>query len=534
VLSRSAEADMRRFARQHHTAIVLLSIVILTAVGSPAQTATITVAPGDDLQAALDTARPGDVILLEAGASYTGNFRLPAKSGNRYITVRSNADASHFPEQSRVAPEHARWMPTLRSANGAPAIATDPGAHHWRLQWLAFEANPGGVGDIITLGDGSFDGQRDLASVPHHFILDGLVIRGSATAGQKRAIALNSASTIIQNSDIRDIKAIGQDSQAICGWNGPGPYLIENNYLEAAGENVMFGGADPAIRDLVPSDITVRSNYMAKPLAWRAEGSPWSVKNLFELKNARRVLIERNIFEHNWVAAQNGYAVLFTPHNQDGGAPWTVVSDVTFRFNIVRHSASGINLLGADYGHRSEQMRRIKVEHNLFYDIGGEWGGQGSFLQIGNQPAELVFDHNTVLQSGSIMIVYGNGDGRPLPIDDLQFTNNLVFHNDTGIFGDGVGIGNAAIVAYMRRETIRRNVIAGGDASRYPRDNFFPSTAELDAQFVDRRAGDYRLKPSSPYTSAATDGRAVGASVAALRRGMPLSPFASDVSTRPR
>jgi hypothetical protein len=518
-------------ARRHCAAIVLLGIVLLAADGPLAETRTITVPPGGDLQAALDAARPGDVILLEAGGSYPGNFRLPAKSGNGYITIRSNAEASRFPQQSRVAPEHARWMPTLRSVNGAPAIATEPGAHHWRLQWLAFEANPGGVGDIITLGDGSFDGQRDLASVPHHFILDGLVIRGSATAGQKRAIALNSGWTVIRRSDIRDIKAIGQDSQAICGWNGPGPYLIESNYLEAAGENVMFGGADPAIRGLVPSDITVRGNYLAKPLEWRADGSPWSVKNLFELKNARRVLIERNVFEHNWVAAQNGYAVLFTPQNQDGGAPWTVVSDVTFRFNVVRHSASGINMLGADYGHRSEQMRRIKVEHNLFYDIGGQWGGQGSFLQIGNQPAELVFDHNTVLQSGSIMIVYGNGDGRPLPIDDVHFTNNLVLHNDTGIIGDGVGIGNVAIAAYLRRETIRRNVIAGGDASRYPRDNFFPSTAELDAQFVDTRGDDYRLKPSSPYVSAATDGRALGAPVAALRRLLPRSPGAVDIST---
>jgi hypothetical protein len=518
-------------ARRHCAAIVWLGIVLLSADGALAQTRTVTVPPGGDLQAALDAARPGDVILLQAGGSYSGNFRLPAKSGNGYITIRSNAEASRFPEQSRVAPEHARWMPTLRSLNGAPAVATEPGAHHWRLQWLAFEANPGGVGDIITLGDGSSDGQRDLASVPHHLILDGLVIRGSATAGQKRAIALNSGWTIIRHSDIRDIKAIGQDSQAICGWNGPGPYLIESNYLEAAGENVMFGGADPAIRELVPSDITVRGNYLAKPLEWRADGSPWSVKNLFELKNARRVLVERNVFEHNWVAAQNGYAILFTPQNQDGGAPWTVVSDVTFRFNLVRHSAAGINMLGADYGHRSEQMRRIKVEHNLFYDIGGQWGGQGSFLQIGNQPAELVFDHNTVLQSGSIMIVYGNGDGRPLPIDDLHFTNNLVLHNDTGIVGDGVGIGNVAIAAYLRRETIRRNVIAGGDASRYPRDNFFPSTAELEAQFVDSRGEDYRLKPSSPYLSAATDGRAVGARVAALLRVLPRSPVAVDIST---
>ena len=70
----------RLAARQRHTLIVSLWVVLLGGVGRP-QTATITVPPNGDLQAALDTARPGDVILLQAGASYTGNFRLPAKSG---------------------------------------------------------------------------------------------------------------------------------------------------------------------------------------------------------------------------------------------------------------------------------------------------------------------------------------------------------------------------------------------------------------------------------------------------------------------
>ena len=59
------------------------------------------------------------------------------------------------------------------------------------------------------------------------------------------------------------------DTQAIGGWNGPGPYLIENNYLEAAGENVMFGGADPTIPNLVPSDITLRLNHLIKPRSWQ-------------------------------------------------------------------------------------------------------------------------------------------------------------------------------------------------------------------------------------------------------------------------
>src|SRR5206468_9330019 len=77
-------------------------------------------------------------------------------------------------------------------------------------------------------------------------------------------------------------------SQAICGWNGPGPYAITNNYLEGAGENLLFGGADPAIPNLVPADITITGNLFSKPVAWRSEG--WSVKNRSE---ERRVGKER-------------------------------------------------------------------------------------------------------------------------------------------------------------------------------------------------------------------------------------------------
>ena len=35
----------------------------------------------------------------------------------------------------------------------------------------------------------------------------------------------------------------------------------------------MFGGADPAIEGLVPSDIDMRHNHLAKPLRWRT-GTP--------------------------------------------------------------------------------------------------------------------------------------------------------------------------------------------------------------------------------------------------------------------
>jgi hypothetical protein len=90
--------------------------------------------------------------------------------------------------------------------------------------------------------------------------------------GQKRAIALNASGVTISNSHISGIAAVGQDSQAIGGWNGPGAYVIENNFIEAAGENILFGGADPSILELTPTDITIRRNTISKPLAWRQPG----------------------------------------------------------------------------------------------------------------------------------------------------------------------------------------------------------------------------------------------------------------------
>jgi hypothetical protein len=487
----------------------------------PVRAETIVVAAGGDLQAAINRATRGDVILLEPGATYVGNFTLPPLAGSAYITIRSAADPSRFPAEGRVGPEHRQWMPTLRSPNGAATLATRPGAHHWRLQWLAFEANVNGAGDIITLGDGS-DAQRTLAGIPRFFILDGLILRGDPERGQKRGIALNSGATVIRNSDIRGIKARGQDSQAICGWNGPGPFIIENNYLEAAGENVMFGGADPAVPNLVPSDIVFRGNYVTKPLEWRENGSPWTVKNLFELKNAQRVLIEGNVFEHNWLAAQPGFAIVFTPLNEGGRAPWSVVADVTFQFNIVRRVASGINILGYDYHAESRQTRGIVIRHNLFHDVdASRWGGHGRFLQIGDEPADILVDHNTVLQSGSVLQLYGQRDGSPRPIRNLQVTNNLTLHNEYGIIGDGAGIGQASIAAYVSRGEVRRNVIAGGDARRYPPDNLFPSVGELLGEFVDIASGNYRLTPTSTLRAAGAGGSALGANVELIMRLVP-------------
>src|SRR4029079_8378638 len=134
-----------------------------------------------------------------------------------------------------------------------------------------------------------------------------------------------------------------------------------------AAENILFGGSDPAIPDLVPSDITITHNYVTKQTAWR--GSAWNIKNLLELKSAQRVVVDGNVFEYNWLAAQTGYSILFTPRNQDGTAPWTIVQQIQFTNNIVRHVSSAINILGADYIYPSLATNAITIRNNLFEDV---------------------------------------------------------------------------------------------------------------------------------------------------------------------
>jgi hypothetical protein len=483
---------------------------------------TIQVKEGGNLQAAFDSAAQGDVIAIEAGATFTGSYTLPAKAGSsdKWIVVRSSApDEKLPPPGTRAAPKDAAAMPKLSSPNADPVLRTAPGAHHYRFIGIEFQVSPAATINygLVLLGDGGGQ-QNSLESVPHDLIIDRCYIHGTPTGNLRRGVGLNSARTAIIDSHISDCHEVGADSQAVCGWNGPGPFKIVNNYLEGAGENFMLGGADPSIKGLVMSDVEFRRNTCSKPLSWKV-GHPtyaekhWSVKNIFELKNARRVVIDGNVFEYTWLDAQVGFAILFTPRNQDGASPWSVVEDVSFTNNIVRHAAGGINILGRDDIHPSEQTKRILIRNNLIEDVGGkQWGGNGRFLQI-TETDHVVVDHNTVIHTGNVITAYGK------PNTNFAFTNNFVPHNEYGVMGDGSGVGNLTLNQYFPNCVFKKNVIVGGRNSAYPPDNFFPASL-ADAQFADRSKGDYRLGASSPYKGAGTDGKGVGCDMDAMRAAM--------------
>lgn len=515
-------AAVRRVPRVFQALLVVL-------ITTPALAATHVVPAGGDLQATLNAAQPGDIIELQSGATYSGNFRLPVKPGADFIVVRTGGIASQVPGPGqRMDRAFAPLLAKIRSGNALPALATTPEAHHWRFELLEFQANAGGQGDIIALGAGA--SQTSAAQMPRDLVFDRVYVHGDPITGQKRGIALNSGATQIVNSYFEDFKAVGQDTQAIAGWNGSGPYLIENNYTEAAGENLLFGGADPSVWNLVPSDITIRRNVFTKPLTWRRER--WQVKNAFELKNARRVLIEGNIFEHVWSAAQTGYAVLLTVRNQDGRAPWSVVEDVTFRFNIIRNAGGAINLLGYDNVYASQQTARIQISHNLIYGIDRSiWGGTGDFIQIGSMPRDIALEHNTVFHDGMAVRLYdGKTPSGGHHIERFVFRANTMRHNTYGVKGENVNTGNPTIAKYLPGAVFEHNVLAGGPADRYPAANHFPPVEEFERQFVDPASGNFDLVPNSVFRLWG-NGAPLGADLGAIRRlisGTPGLPEETD------
>ena len=156
------------------------------------------------------------------------------------------------------------------------------------------------------------------------------------------------------------------------GWNGPGPYLIENNYLEAAGENVMFGGTDPSIPNLVPSNITIRRNLISRPLAWMSQVVDGEEPD--RVQERRRTCWSRATRSRT----TGRRASRATPSSsrratRAAARPGRWCENITMRSNVIRHVAAVFNISGwddihtraADREHHHREQPGLRREHGV-------------------------------------------------------------------------------------------------------------------------------------------------------------------------
>jgi len=510
ILRRKQPQSGGAFGKSRHKTILLIVIVIvltlpLAVFGFYAYRSfagdaapdfvgnTIVVRAGGDFQAALDKAKPGDTILLQAGATFKGNFNLPAKPGNEFITIRSSVAAEQLPDAgTRIDPKrYGAILPKLSPPNNEPAITAENGAHHYRFVGVEFTGTKDGIGNIVKIGSTE---EKRLEDLPHHIEFDRVYIHGTSAQGQRRGIAANGRFLRIANSHISDIKRKGDESQAIAVWATDGNVEIVNNYLEAAAENLLFGGAGSAL-NLIPSDCVVRDNWMNKPVNWRAEG--WDVKNLFEIKNGRRIRVENNLLTNNWGSAQDGTAIVIKS-TADSGAGATA-ADIVFINNVVRGSGNALSVNGSE----EKGGHRLTLRNNIFDDIdGAKWNGQGFFMKSADWNG-LIIENNTIIQTGSITNAYGAVRG-------FVFRNNVLYEGEYGFKGDGTAPGKQTIDRFFPGGDVSFNAIIGGDGALYRGKNMYPSSLR-QLGFVNFEARDFTLRADSPLRGKGFQGKNIGA-----------------------
>jgi hypothetical protein len=540
---------------------------------TPAPGKTTFVSAGQDLQAVLNDAQCGDTIELQAGATFTGLFTIPAKvcDDRHWIIVRTSApDSSLPPEGSRISPCYAgvtslpgrprfncvsshNVLAKIRYSqpSGSGPIQFASGANHYRFLGLEIArlAGTGYVGSLVSAQQGA-----------DHLIIDRSWLHGSTQDETTTGVALRGlTNAAVINSFLTDFHCTSMvgsctDAHAVSGGVGSlpgGPYQIVNNFLEASGENILFGGGSgPA----TPTDIEIRGNHFFKPMQWMpgasgfvgaTSGNAFIAKNHLELKNAQRVLVEGNILENSWGGfSQAGFSILLTPKNQAQGTtnnicPTCQVTDVTIRFNTISHVGAGISIADilSDNGGAALAGERYSIHDVTLDDISAsKYNGGGALFEIlngwrVNALNSISIEHITAFPDPRGHIIsLGNQSSNP-PMWGFTFTNNIVMIPKYPVWSTGGGTTNCAyhdvpvlsLTACFTTQTFTRNLLVAASSStsltQWPSGNYFPASV-ADVQFVNfngGNGGDYHLLPSSSYKNAATDGKDLGADIDAIQ-----------------
>ena len=448
------------------------------------------------LAQAVTAAQSGPVTMVLAPGDYRGNFVLPRTGSSYRITI--TADPSQLPPAgTRMTPAYEGYLPRLVPAYEfvTPLVVN---GDNYTLRGL--QVVTPGVGfttvDVMADGTGAF---------PRNVTFDQMLIRGNETTGGHRGIAANGINVTITNSWIDRMWEVGRDSQGVAAWDTPGPLTVINNYLEASGENFLLGGSPPSCA-CVPSDVVFSRNTVRKDPAWRSMSTQPQVKNLFEIKTGRRITATGNTFRYNWMNAQTGWAILFTPQVDSGDAP--VAEDIVFNGNIIRDVSSGLSAAAV-----AGPLRRITVRDNVWMNLDlNTWDGDGrwALIQGGTYGADdITLVNNTVigLTGNQFLGLYSD-----VPMQRLTLTHNVVEQREYGVHSIA-GLAADALAAVAPGSVFVDNAVIGPDLNlKWPVGNF-----RIDFNVADQFDSQYAIKPGSPLAGLLTsDGAAVGADPSVL------------------
>ena len=540
--------------------------------GSPSPGKVTLIASGGDVVNALNAASCGDTILLQAGGTYTfkGMPVFPSKNcdAQHWITVRTEAS------DSALTPEHVRINPSYAGVASLPGRPAYTGPANNVMAKLVLGLNPISIGDHYRLiglevtrpADGKWYNAL-LTPAGSHIIIDRSWIHGDPVAETTHLIQMHDGAdhVAVVNSYMTDAHCTAAtgaciDAQAISDGGHATTLKVYNNFMEGSAETLEFGGATAT---LITTDIEIRLNHMFKPMIWNPSdpsyfGHKFIVKNLYEMKQGDRALVEGNILENTWGGfTQTGAAILLTPKNQAGAngsnlCPQCYVANVTVRYNYVLHASAGLILgfgpssnggwpagsynysihdiiydgmqyatcygcgyilsqIGSSYDPEyptTNVMHDVKFDHLTYITNGFQPGGGTAFMNLGGPPA-------------------GNANGSPQEYN-MNLTNSIADLGQGGIISPGSGANNclygkngvAAQIAacWVGASSFTSNAWVEDASTRnflFPAGNtVVKSWSQVGfVNFGNGDGGDYRLTSSSPFYKAGSDGKDLGADV---------------------
>lgn len=540
------------------------------------------------LQTAINTVTLGTIISLDAGTEYSASgqwganadFGIKLKnkvSGSGWIIITTNGavGSGWLPAQGTRLDgptKRSNMAKIVRLTTTSGAMGSENGAHHY--WFVGVEVQNAGNTESGFSSEGyyvNFDVSETgtvSADQPHHMVVDRSYIHGPGTAQShlsRFGMILGGSHQAIVDSYVDDIMGTDGENKAIAGWNGTGPYKIVNNTLNASGENLLIGGANPFVVDDIPSDVTVQQNYFLKKLAWRDDtayttgASAILTKNTFEIKSGKRWLIEGNVFENAWVDGQSGWFFVSQPMvglpADNPSTAYTTIQDITIRKNLIINVASGfwIRAGGVDsYNVEGPSVRggRWLIEDNLFTnfcDTANQPGGPstGQFCKVFDLiegPFDVQFKNNTVVYASVSHAApfaidhYTSGSAaRQQTLDRLIVQDNIVQSCESCspqliLFTTSYTAGTDWLAPAAPSYTWTHNLAvgpwpgSGGDQTTYPilyplaaNPNWYAGTDITEAGYTNAAGGDYSLTALSTYHNAGSDGTDIGVDWAALQ-----------------
>jgi hypothetical protein len=272
-------------------------------------------------------------------------------------------------------------------------------------------------------------------------------VHGTPTTEVRNGFVLSGSHLAVVDSTIVDIRRAGEESHGILVLQGPGPFDVRNNDIEAAAIGILFGGFYPQydvsghgpFTDgrliVLPSDVTVARNYVRSNLAWCC-GRGYGLKNNFEIKMGQRVLVENNVFRYTATDGQTGQSIVFKSAGYGPDCPHCVSQDVTFRHNLVADVCGTFSFITQNRARAAPT--RFHVHDNIITKAGSTTNphclGTNVDVEISGERGaiDLTVDHNTwaskVTRAGKFLSLdcSASTSGPPAVLSDrITVTNNI-------------------------------------------------------------------------------------------------------------